>query len=223
MEKAVYIVAGDFYHERAPIEACIRAGVALAGGDIRPESIEFSDLKEVLLRKPGLLIISASGVINPQDANAVSWLTNELDETITEYVRAGGSLLAMHTGMASYKPESGYIKMLGGYFLMHPEVNQVVRYFSDDAGTSDIKCDFSVPDEHYFVNCDEENTQVFLRSESPDGHAPAGWRHCYGEGRVLCLTPTHRTEGLTNPDMISLLGGCVGWCLGRNQHSVISG
>ncbi|WP_241158355.1 ThuA domain-containing protein [Cohnella candidum] len=69
-------------------------------------------------------------------------------------------------------------------------------------------------DEHYFVEYDSARTETFLRSESVDGSSVAGWRHTFGAGRVCCLTPAHRREGLLQPDFQRLLGEAVRWCCG---------
>ncbi|MCD1261114.1 ThuA domain-containing protein [Paenibacillus athensensis] len=74
---------------------------------------------------------------------------------------------------------------------------------------------FAFSDEHYFVACDEANTEVFLRSSSRDGEAIAGWRHAAGAGRVCCLTPAHKPEGLNDPHFQQVLRECVRWSAGE--------
>ncbi|WP_052087821.1 hypothetical protein [Paenibacillus wynnii] len=71
---------------------------------------------------------------------------------------------------------------------------------------------FSFKDEHYFVECAEDKTEVFLRSTSSDGASAAGWAHFFGRGRVGCITPAHLAEGLLNPDFIAVMRRLFTWC-----------
>ncbi|KRE46591.1 hypothetical protein ASG81_11075 [Paenibacillus sp. Soil522] len=76
---------------------------------------------------------------------------------------------------------------------------------------------FEFVDEHYFVHCDEENTEVFLRSASTDGESIAGWRHRFAAGRVSCLTPAHREEGLLHSDFSGWLKREIEWLADLNS------
>ena len=123
---------------------------------------------------------------------------------------AFGALLALHSGLA-YQTDGIYRRMLRGWFLHHPEQKTVRYRIVTGAGhvrlTADA--DFAFKDEHYFVHCEEAQTHVFLRSESEDGESIAGWTHAYGAGRVLCLTPAHTLEGLTDRAFVQLLADCL--------------
>jgi hypothetical protein len=64
---------------------------------------------------------------------------------------------------------------------------------------------FSLSDEHYFVQCDDENTEVYLRSTGEAGDSIAGWKHSYGKGKVCCFTPAHTKEGMLDENISLLL------------------
>ncbi|WP_235548826.1 ThuA domain-containing protein [Paenibacillus sp. Soil522] len=126
----------------------------------------------------------------------------------------GGGWLAWHSGLASYPVDSSYTRMLRGYFLSHPEQHKPVSYIAAGNGQQGT---FEFVDEHYFVHCDEENTEVFLRSASTDGESIAGWRHRFAAGRVSCLTPAHREEGLLHSDFSGWLKREIEWLADLNS------
>jgi type 1 glutamine amidotransferase len=151
--------------------------------------------------------------INPEDEAVRLWMTPDIENQITSYVANGGSFFAWHTGLSSYVQKGKFVSMLKGSFRFHPSINKPVKYITKQNDFFDISpVAFEVMDEHYFVECDLQNTNVFMYSESADGASVAGWAHNFGKGRVCCITPTHRLEGLTNPEFLKLLGKTVKWC-----------
>lgn len=136
------------------------------------------------------------------------WMDEQLQRLIVDYVEAGGHLLAWHSGLA-YESDSIYRRMLRGWFVHHPE-QKIVSYLPTSGNQiTKLSAPFSFKDEHYFVHCEESETEVFLRSESEDGSSIAGWTHDHGKGRVCCVTPAHTIEGLTNPNVIQLIADCI--------------
>lgn len=100
--------------------------------------------------------------------------------------------------------------------MYHPEKLHLVHYkaFANNSVLPSTTS-FEIVDEHYFVHCDSENTNVFLYSESIDGQSAAGWSHSFGEGKVCCLTPAHNKEGLLNEEFLEILRNCVNWLILR--------
>lgn len=93
-----------------------------------------------------------------------------------------------------------------GYFKFHPEKHKPVRYHSFQKVVLGSKgFDFTIVDEHYFVFCNKENTNIYLYSESEDGSSIAGWWHNFGKGKVVTLTPAHREDGLLDNNFQELL------------------
>lgn len=214
--KRIAAIVGDYYHEaalaRESLERTFRD--KFAGGEFKLEFAEAGDILSVLKSEPELLVLFKENRLNPQEEQVKLWMDEAASEAVSRYVQAGGSVLAWHAGLASYPENSAYINMLKGSFISHPPENMPVRYtpvHTDETGWPDET--FEVPDEHYFVNCREEQTTVFLRSASAEGESAAGWRHEHGQGKVCCLTPAHRREGLLAGPFLSLLGNCLDWCL----------
>lgn len=207
MKKIVAIV-GDFYHQAEPSTESLNLALKslIDSGEITLRYISVDQIQSALTEGPDAVILFAEDRISPQENENARWMSNEVSASIAKYVEAGGGWLAWHSGLASYDIEGDYVTMLRGYFLHHPQLHQLVTYTAEDQSSFDIM------DEHYFVECKEEQTEVFLRSDSIDGSSIAGWHHSFGAGRVCCFTPAHRLEGLLHPEVLKLLKQSVEWC-----------
>ncbi|MDQ8735823.1 ThuA domain-containing protein [Paenibacillus sp. LHD-38] len=209
--KRLVALVGDFYHKKELASDSLHKALAehIAASEIEVHLVSNPDqLIRELHNHPAAVVLFAEDRVAPIEQPDLKWMTPALSDQIVQYVENGGGWLAWHSGLASYPPDSSYTQMLRGYFLSHPEQNKQVSYAPADDGQQDR---FSFVDEHYFVRCDEENTEVFLRSFSEDGESIAGWRHPYGAGRVSCVTPAHREEGLLHSEFLSLLRREISW------------
>lgn len=218
MAKKITAVLGDYYHEQALAvksleKAIIKLRVEL-NLKIEITHLPVTDLVAGLDDHPDIVVLFAENRLNPEDEDIETWMTIEEAIKINEYVANGGSWLGWHSGLASYENIKPYTTMLRGYFLSHPDKHQMVKYKIDpDAAVVEKELEFECLDEHYFVHVEEEQTKIFMRSYSVDGSSIAGWRHEYGEGKVLCLTPAHLEEGLMHQQFLQVLTQSVKWCL----------
>jgi type 1 glutamine amidotransferase len=210
--KRIVALLGDHWHDFLTFKQGLEAAITTLSdhGDIEIKYIDYKNLKLELSYNPDAFIISKENRINPLEINIHTWLSDDIGDAITEYVNNGGGCLAWHSGMAQYPTESAYVKMLKGYFKYHPTDHKPVMYKIVPASTEG-ESNFRLLDEHYFVYCDESNTEVFLRSESVDGASIAGWSHPYGKGRVCCFTPAHRPDVSHDKSFSQLLGKTVSW------------
>ncbi|WP_372662684.1 ThuA domain-containing protein [Cohnella sp.] len=210
--KQIVAIVGDFYHVAEDSAEALNQALKpmIDSGELSLRYISVEQLKSALAEGPDAVILFAEDRISPEADNNARWMSDEISVSIAKYVEAGGGWLAWHSGLASYDKEGSYVSMLRGCFLHHPELHQPVTY----TFTAQDQTTFEIMDEHYFVACSEEQTEVFLRSESVDGSSIAGWRHPYGGGRVCCLTPAHRRDGLLHTEVLKLLQHSVGWCCG---------
>jgi type 1 glutamine amidotransferase len=212
--KTILAVIGDYYHHKAHIQASLDTAIREIPAIL--VYVSESELIAMLEQKPDAVILFKEDRVNPNEEPCTVWMTDEVAERIVRYVENGGGWLAWHSGMASYPVESVYTKMLRGYFKYHPNEHQIVTYEGGYPGSTPDKeqVSFAILDEHYFVHCDTDETQVFLRSRSVDGESVAGWSHSFGLGRVCCLTPAHRREGLLHAEMVQMLRRSLEWCCG---------
>ncbi|WP_168121014.1 ThuA domain-containing protein [Paenibacillus sp. HB172176] len=209
--KKILAYLGDYYHPREPIEAVLREAVQPETENGELELIVAESIDEFMRRlsdKPHAAVLYAINKIAPQSEPGLMWMNESHAEKIARYAEEGGGFLAWHAGMASYPESSPYVRLLRGYFVMHPPLKSV-RY--EGVGKWSTMMPFELLDEHYMINCDERDTEVFLRSYSEDGESIAGWRHEIGSGRVCCLTPAHKEEAMREQTVMQLLRECVSW------------
>ncbi|GAB2536833.1 ThuA domain-containing protein [Gracilibacillus alcaliphilus] len=212
MKRRITAVLGDYYHSReTAVQSLEQARKQLGkAANIEIEYITADQLIDHLPTHPDAVILGVENRINPEADQVERWMTNTDAKKINTYVEDGGVWIGWHAGIASYESIPNYTTMLRGHFLHHPVKHQVVTY--ESAGESSIVQgipSFAFLDEHYFVTCDRENTNVFLQSRSVDGESEAGWYHQFGKGKVMCLTPAHLEEGLQNPDFIQLFSNVI--------------
>lgn len=213
--KKIIVLIGDYYHKeewaRESLEASLKS-------EIENNLVELiytshDQLIDELHKQPDGVILFKENRLNPADSEVNVWMDEETANQITEYVNNGGSWLAWHSGLASYDVGGVFNKMLRGKFDYHPPKHQQVTYSAVDHQVGITSKDYTILDEHYFVQCDEENTEVFLRSTSVDGKSVAGWAHPYGKGRVCCFVPAHNREGLLHADTLGMLNQSIMWCV----------
>jgi type 1 glutamine amidotransferase len=207
-------VLGDYYHSSEWAKQSLEIAFSFGKADLQIDYCSTRQLPEILAKQPDAVIHFKENRVNPADENVETWMTEEVSSKITNYVENGGSWLAWHSGLASFPVDGAYIKMLKGYFLYHPQKHHLVHYkaFADNSALPSATS-FDIVDEHYFVHCDSENTNVFLFSESIDGQSAAGWCHSFGDGKVCCLTPAHNKDGLLNEEFLETLKNCVNWLI----------
>ena len=214
MKHTITAIVGDFFHDESTIRASLEQALEQQGlqGSVSIHYTTYDRLSECLDDAPDAVILFKEDRLNPGSPEVHRWMTPETAGRIADYVRQGGSWLGWHSGLASFEKAAEYIAMLRGHFIMHPREHSEVTYTvqKNELGIHEGRT-FAFMDEHYFVECDEANTNVFLRSSSKDGEAIAGWHHSFGEGKVCCLTPAHTIEGLNSPDTAAILGRVLQW------------
>jgi hypothetical protein len=156
------------------------------------------------------------------DADPAPWLTGSVQQGFVDYVESGRGLLVIHAGTVGYQDEPVFRSLVGGVFNHHPEQCDVtVTSTSPPAPllrSGEIAVDFTVRDEHYFVDTFRDDLDVFLRSVSVHGDQPAGWTRNQGAGRVCVLTPGHNLEVWLAPQYQRCIAAALDWCAEANQE-----
>jgi type 1 glutamine amidotransferase len=159
-----------------------------------------------------LVILTKSNNISQQDETP--WMTPAMEEAFDSYVRGGGGLLVIHSGLAGYDQSPVLRALMGGIFDHHPEQCLVeVAPVPGETLASGLKS-FTVRDEHYFMTIDDPNLSVFLTSASEHGAQSAGWTRKIGKGRVCILTPGHNPEVWLHPVYQTAIRQSIQWCQG---------
>lgn len=207
--KPIVAVPGDYWHSREMIEEALQAAERRLG-NVRIQSVDTeNELLEQLARRPAAVIIYRCRTLNGPDEEPKVWLSSAGEQAIVQYVANGGSILAWHSGLAFYEKESAYVEMLRGRFLHHPPMKHV-DYIDAVTGETIM----TLFDEHYFVEVDEDRTEVFLYSLAGKDRQIAGWMHTYGQGKVCCLAPAHDRAALHQEKFQKLLCEKLGQLIG---------
>lgn len=142
------------------------------------------------------------------------WLDDERQGAFPSYVRRGSGLLVIHSGLAGYEQLPAMRGLMGGVFVQHPPQCPVTveAHVGHQLGAGCAS--FTVFDEHYVVELDDPQADIFLTTSSEHGTQPGGWARAEGAGRVCALTPGHNLEVWLHPSYQALLQQTLAWCLG---------
>lgn len=205
----ILVFCDDRYHPAATV----RSGLAPLAAT--PE-FQFDWVENAAGWDPGLLrgypvaLLSKSNALSQTDHRP--WLDRGTEDVFLQYVRSGGGLLAVHSGIASYAQVAPMRAVAGGTFLHHPpECEVVIEPRADHPLTAGVGEAFAVWDEHYVVALDDPSADVFLSSRSNHGLQPAGWSRTEGAGRVSVLTPGHNPAVWLHPSFQTLLRNSLRW------------
>lgn len=133
------------------------------------------------------------------------WVTKSIQRDFFGFVQNGGGLLVLHSGTADYQKASKLRALIGGVFRAHPDQCPVTIEPLEGHPLNKGSEAFTLMDEHYFMDMDDELVDVFLTTKSEYGSQPAGWTRTEGAGRVCVLTPGHSLEVWKHPSYQALL------------------
>src|SRR4051794_29254634 len=204
------VLCGDYWHPAstaraglAPLEA---DGFAF---DWIEDAREWS--AERMAQYPVVLLTKSNNV---SSADRSPWVTDEVELATREYVRDGGGLLVIHSGSAEYSELPVLRALLGGVFASHPPQCPVTIEPRAGHPLTEGSTPFTVVDEHYMMDIDDPDVDVFLTTASEHGSQPGGWPRREGEGRVCVLTPGHNLHVWLHPSYQLLIQNALRWTEG---------
>lgn len=191
---------------------------------LRQEGFEFDWVENVsdwsveqMFEYPVVVLAKANNVSSTDQS---PWMTEEIEQAFREYVSKGNGLLALHSGTADYENNAVLRGLLGGVFASHPEQCPVTVEVQAGHPLTAESSSFTVKDEHYFMELDDAQADVFLTTRSEHGSQPGGWTRLEGDGRVCVLTPGHNVEVWLHPSFQALLHNALQWC-GKKKRSLM--
>lgn len=204
----ILVLCDDYWHPAATPRAGLKP---LAGEDIHFDWIENAREWSPERMKPySLTILTKSNNTSSKDQSA--WMTPNIADALTDYVRRGNGLLAIHSGIADYEATPGLVRLLGGKFVHHPDPCPVtLSPLTTHPLNSGVE-PFSVHDEHYFVAMEDPQAEIFLTTTSIHGEQPGAWRRREKDGRVAVITPGHNPEVWLHQGFQRLLRNALMWC-----------
>ena len=140
------------------------------------------------------------------------WASEETGQAFVDYVAAGSGLLVLHSGTALYDNTPSFCRLMGGKFTGHPPQCPVTVAPLTGHPLAAGSTSFTLMDEHYMMEMNDPDVDLFLHSESEHGSQPAGWTRTEGKGRVCVLTPGHNPKVWRHPSFQALLRNSLDWC-----------
>ena len=210
-------LAGDRYHD--PIDAFEGVAPILAGLGVGAETTtDPHNLDREHLEGKSLLVLHRDGMDFPNgyEQAAVHWMKPHQEVAIEEFVRSGGSFLALHNSAWDYPWDGPYRRVLGGYYLTHPALALFqVRVTPISHPVTRGVMDYHIEDEQHFLWFDYDRVTLLLTNHGQDGRqSAAGWAYEYGLGRVVFLANGHTADAHRHPEFMKLKYNAVRWLLG---------
>lgn len=216
----VLFIYDDIWH---PLDVIERG---LATFDDRIKEYDFNKVitaKDILTPefvKDYPVIISAKGnSINA--ANVAPWfepgVTEFMPSDLKAYIENGGGFFSLHasnTFMKDSCPEM--VDLVGCSYVTHPPRCMTHVYpVSDHPINKGVEA-FDERDEHYILDYNKDDMDVFLHSSSEaGGDRIAGYTRFIGKGRLCVLTPGHNLAFWMNKNFQTLFMNAIDWCAGK--------
>jgi type 1 glutamine amidotransferase len=149
----------------------------------------------------------------------------------TDFIRAGGGFLGVHSATDTFYQWPEYGKLIGGYFDQHPWHQAVVVEVADRANplVAFLGASMAVTDEIYQIrDFDAAGSRVLLRLDPasvdltrPNVHRhpwgwPLAWTRIYGSGRVFYTALGHEEGVWRDARFQQMLGNAALWALQRS-------
>jgi type 1 glutamine amidotransferase len=147
------------------------------------------------------------------DDTGPTGMSGEQVYALTDWVRLGGGLLAVHSGTVLGDSVSGLESLLGGAFIKHPEAFTFTVYpmFGDHPITAGINA-FQVHDEFYIQSYDMD-VHILMTALYQDVAYPMVWSKNEGLGRVAHIAMGHFPQVWQQAEYQKLLVQSAGWLI----------
>lgn len=165
--------------------------------------------EEKMMQYPVVILTKSNNV---SSKNEIAWMTGKVEDAFLRYLQAGNGLLVIHSGTAGYEKLPILRGITGGAFASHPEQCEIKVIIEPQNPFNLNTASFTIFDEHYMMDLDDEKADVFLTTTSEHGTQPAGWTRTEGTGKVCVLTPGHNLEVWLQPDYQHLIRAAILWC-----------
>ncbi|MDP6701972.1 MAG: ThuA domain-containing protein, partial [Candidatus Latescibacteria bacterium] len=151
-------------------------------------------------------------------------MSREQERGLTDWVRSGGGLFAIHCANAEMENFAEYSAMIGTRFVRHGPIAEFDVATAPDCGNilPRLSASFTITDEFYLL---ERTTDAELR-EFQHGmwqfeRHPLGYVRDYGAGRVLYTALGHDERAFGHPDFQDLCAKALRYVCGASAESMI--
>ncbi|WP_108425244.1 ThuA domain-containing protein [Flagellimonas amoyensis] len=151
-------------------------------------------------------------------------LNDAQQKAFESYIKNGGSYLGVHGASDTEYDWPWYGKLVGGYFVNHPEqqkakIDVIDKTHPSTVHLQDVWMHFDEwynfkdlnPNVHVLLKLDESSYKGGTNGENH----PIAWYHEYDGGRVFYTGLGHTEASYDEPDFRQHLLGAIEWCLKR--------
>ena len=211
--------SAGYRHEVIPASQDVLQQIAAAEGFQIATSEDVTVFARENLRRYGAIMFFTSGELPMSNAQRVAF---------TDFIRAGGGFLGVHSATDTFYQWSEYQRIIGGYFDQHPWHQNVVLKVADHDNplVAFLGGSISITDEIYQIrDFDVGGSRVLLRLDPtsvdltlPNVHRhsygwPLAWTRSYGAGRVFYTALGHEEAVWRDLRFQKLLRNSALWVL----------
>lgn len=136
---------------------------------------------------------------------------------VDEFIQSGGGLLSLHSTTASFSNQPRFTEIVGARFVRHgPITEYLVQPSGSQSEVYSGLSEFIVEDELYRQRYAKTAIEQFVY-RGKRFVEPLIWINHYRQGRIVGISPGHRTETLNNPKMVIIIRRSLEWLMREDQ------
>jgi len=156
-------------------------------------------------------------------------ITEEQAAMISDCIKQGKPLIALHHSICAFDDWPGYINIIGGKYFHKPtfvngkeypacsyihDLHFNVKIADRDNPVTKGVTDFEIFDETYKGFYVENGVTPLLTTAEPSSGPVIGWSKMYGKARIVTLQSGHDVPTFENPNFRKLLKQAILWVKG---------
>jgi len=165
-----------------------------------------------------------------------SWLSKDIQHSLMDYVKHGGGLLMLHSGIVEGVDTEEFHRFIGCRFVHHPKpTSLLVQPLKHHAITAGVDV-FQEEDEQYYIEILRDDVNILCASYAQGQGDPSkieedGWNNSIekiccsgyvlleGNGRICMLAPGHFQAVFHNPEYQKTITNALKWLSAENVTS----
>jgi len=130
---------------------------------------------------------------------------------LKDFVKNGGSLLALHASTNSFRNQPSSMDILGARFIRHGPIQKyrINRIATSKIFSKDIN-EFEIEDELFRQEYHPE-TKIHYQYKRRSVVEPIIWSKTYGKGKMLGISPGHKVETFQNTHYRKIIQKSLKW------------
>ena len=149
------------------------------------------------------------------------------------YIQAGGGYMGIHAAADCEYDWGWYGRLVGGYFLSHPGINDTFPNIQpgilnvvdkDNSATRFLPAEWKRTDEFYSYKKLSKDTKILLKIDEKSYHGgangdnhPMAWYHDYDGGRAFYTALGHTKESFSEDNYLKHILGGIQYAIGDNK------